>query len=56
MFGAQKACIRICIRGVTLLELLVALVIAGIVLSTGLPPWGRWMAERELRDSDKAAW
>ncbi|HKP65956.1 MAG TPA: GspH/FimT family pseudopilin [Casimicrobiaceae bacterium] len=50
MFGAQTARIRISSRGVTLLELLVALVIAGIVLSTGLPQWGRWMAERELRD------
>jgi len=38
------------IRGVTLLELLVALTIAGIVLSMGLPQWGRWMAERDLRD------
>jgi len=38
------------IRGITLLELLVALAIAGIVLSMGLPQWGRWMAERDLRD------
>ena len=29
------------IRGITLLELLVALAIAGIVLSMGLPQWGR---------------
>jgi type IV fimbrial biogenesis protein FimT len=36
------------IRGITLLELLVALAIAGIVLD-GLPQWGRWMA-RDLRD------
>jgi type IV fimbrial biogenesis protein FimT len=50
MFGAQKARIAVRIRGVTLLELLVALVIGGILLSTGLPQWGRWMAERELRD------
>ena len=49
MSGAQKARIKICSGGITLLELLVALVIAGIVLSTGLPQWGRWMAERELR-------
>ena len=36
--------------GVTLLELLVALVIAGIALSIGVPDWGRWMAEQALRD------
>ena len=50
MNSARKARIAIRSRGVTLLELLVALVIAGILLSTGLPQWGRWMAERELRD------
>jgi type IV fimbrial biogenesis protein FimT len=36
--------------GLTLIEILVALVIAGIVLSFGLPEWGRWMAEQALRD------
>jgi len=36
--------------GVTLLELLIALVIAGIVLSFNLPDWGRWMAEQALHD------
>jgi type IV fimbrial biogenesis protein FimT len=38
------------IAGVTLIELLVAVVIAGIVLSLGLPEWGSWIAEQALRD------
>ena len=38
------------ITGVTLIELLVAVVIAGIVLSLGLPQWGRWTAEQAIRD------
>jgi len=38
------------VAGVTLIELLVAVVIAGIVLSFGLPEWGRWTAEQALRD------
>lgn len=38
------------VAGVTLIELLVAVVIAGIVLSVGLPEWGRWTAEQALRD------
>ena len=32
--------------GLTLLELLVALSITGILLSAAVPGWGRWMAER----------
>jgi type IV fimbrial biogenesis protein FimT len=40
--------------GVTLVELLVALVIGGIVLSFGLPGWGRWMTEQALRDRTDA--
>lgn len=36
--------------GLTLLELLVALSIAGILLSLGVPGWGAWMAEHELQD------
>jgi type IV fimbrial biogenesis protein FimT len=36
--------------GITLLELLIAIAIAGIVLSLGLPQWGRWGAEQTLRD------
>ena len=36
--------------GLTLLELLVALSIAGVLLSLGVPGWGAWMAERELQD------
>lgn len=38
------------VAGVTLLELLVALMIAGIMLSFGVPGWGRWMDEQALRD------
>ena len=38
------------IRGLTLLELLVALAIAGIVLSWGPAAGVAWMAERDLRD------
>src|SRR4051812_25688394 len=36
--------------GVTLVELLVAIVIAGIVFSLALPGWGSWMAEQALGD------
>jgi type IV fimbrial biogenesis protein FimT len=36
--------------GFTLLELLVALAIAGILLSTGVPGWGNWVAEHQLQD------
>jgi type IV fimbrial biogenesis protein FimT len=36
--------------GVTLLELLIAIAIAAIVLSLGLPQWGSWSAEQTLRD------
>jgi type IV fimbrial biogenesis protein FimT len=36
--------------GLTLLELLIALVIAGIVLTLGLPEWASWSAEQALRD------
>jgi type IV fimbrial biogenesis protein FimT len=50
MFPNRQARMANHIRGFTLLELLVALAIAGIVLATGLPQWGRWMAERDLGD------
>lgn len=36
--------------GLSLLELLVALAIAGILLCAGVPGWGTWFAERELAD------
>jgi type IV fimbrial biogenesis protein FimT len=41
-------------RGFTLLELLVALGIAGMLLTMGVPAWGKWIAERELRDRAEA--
>ena len=40
--------------GVTLLELLIALVIAGVVLTLALPTWGGWFAEQALRDRAEA--
>lgn len=40
--------------GLTLLELLVALSITGILLSAAVPEWGRWMAERALQDRTDA--
>jgi type IV fimbrial biogenesis protein FimT len=36
--------------GLTLLELLVALAIAGMLLLVGVPGWGSWMAEQQLQD------
>lgn len=36
--------------GTTLVELMVALAIVGVVLSTSLPNWGGFLAEREQRD------
>ncbi len=36
--------------GLTLLELLVALAIAGILLSAGVPGWGAWIAEQQVGD------
>jgi type IV fimbrial biogenesis protein FimT len=36
--------------GLSLLELLVALAIAGILLGTGIPGWGAWFAEQALGD------
>ena len=41
-------------RGFTLLELIVALGIAGMLLTMGVPAWGKWIAERELRDRAEA--
>ena len=37
-------------RGFTLLELVVALTIAGIVFAIGVPGLGSWLAEQELQD------
>ena len=37
-------------RGLTLIELLVALAIVGVLLSSSLPNWGAVLAERALRD------
>src|SRR5512144_1857111 len=37
-------------KGLTLLELLVALAIASVVLCVALPQWGTWMAEQALTD------
>lgn len=37
-------------RGFTLLELMLALAIAGIVLALGIPGLGAWLAEQELQD------
>jgi type IV fimbrial biogenesis protein FimT len=39
-----------CGRGLTLIELLVALAIVGLLLSSSLPDWGGFLAERGLRD------
>jgi type IV fimbrial biogenesis protein FimT len=36
--------------GLTLLELLVALTIAGMLLLVGIPGWANWMAEQQLQD------
>ena len=38
------------LRGFTLVELTVALVIAGIVFAVGIPGLGSWIAEQELHD------
>ena len=40
--------------GMTLIELLVALAIVGVVLSASLPNWGGFLAEREQRDLAEA--
>jgi type IV fimbrial biogenesis protein FimT len=40
--------------GMTLIELLVALAIVGVVLSTSLPNWGGFLAEREQRNLAEA--
>ena len=40
--------------GMTLVEVLVALAIVGVVLSTSLPNWGGFLAEREQRDLAEA--
>ncbi|HEX6138495.1 MAG TPA: GspH/FimT family pseudopilin [Casimicrobiaceae bacterium] len=37
-------------RGFTLVELMLALAIAGIVLAVGVPGLGAWLAEQELQD------
>jgi type IV fimbrial biogenesis protein FimT len=36
--------------GFTLLELLVALALTGILFAVGLPTWGTWMSEQALAD------
>ena len=36
--------------GFTLLELVVALAIAGLLLATGIPGFGKWMAEQAVKD------
>jgi len=38
------------LNGLTLLELLVALALGGILLAIGVPGWGAWMAEQALAD------
>jgi type IV fimbrial biogenesis protein FimT len=38
------------VRGFTLLELLVALAIAGIVLGVGVPGLGSWIADQQLQE------
>ena len=36
--------------GITLIELMVALAIAGIVFALGVPTLGAWLAEQQLQD------
>lgn len=51
--GTQEASRGQCGRrdgGATMIELLVALTIVGVVLSSGLPDWGAFLAERGQRD------
>jgi type IV fimbrial biogenesis protein FimT len=42
------------IRGFTLLELMVALAIAGILCAVGVPGLGMWMAEQQVQDRAEA--
>jgi type IV fimbrial biogenesis protein FimT len=46
----RAGCFGSRVGGLSLLELLVALAIAAILLSTGVPRWGAWFAEQELGD------